>query len=30
VSDAVVDLDHSDLTGVVVQLDEHGSREVSP
>jgi NAD(P)-dependent dehydrogenase (short-subunit alcohol dehydrogenase family) len=29
VSDAVVDLDRSDLTGVVVQLDEHGSRGIS-
>lgn len=28
VSEAVVDLDRSDLTGSIVQLDEHGSREI--
>lgn len=28
VSDAIVDLDHSDLTGFVVQLDEWGTRHV--
>jgi len=28
VSDAIVDLDRSDLTGTLVQLDEHGTREL--
>jgi NAD(P)-dependent dehydrogenase (short-subunit alcohol dehydrogenase family) len=29
VSKAAVDLDRSDLSGVIAQLDEHGSEEIS-